>query len=98
MATKHEIRDEWEKVKDVPSLRQHYMNDHKAYMRWRARFIRAGYIPTAQQKPINPEERRERRRAYYSKWRAKNKDKVQATRLKHYAKALAMNAEESIVT
>jgi hypothetical protein len=37
------IRQEWERVKHLPSLYKHYAN-HTEYMKWRQRFTRMNYI------------------------------------------------------
>ena len=37
------IREEWERVKHLPSLYKHYAN-HTEYMKWRQRFTRMNYI------------------------------------------------------
>mgnify|MGYP000973802755 CR=1 FL=1 len=86
------VAQEWEKVKDVPSLFKHY-GSQAEYQRWRQRFLKAGYIQksarTFAKKRKNPEEHRKAySRAYARKWRERHPVKAKEIAYEHWKRKL----------
>ena len=73
------VSAEWEEVKNVPSLYQHY-GSAKEYAKWRHRLLKAGYLHksdrTWKRHPNPKEHRLAYQREYYKQWRGRNGSKA----------------------
>jgi hypothetical protein len=72
---KTQVQEEWERVKDKPSLLKHY-GDKTMYRRWRYQFVKYNLIqPTSRTKELSPKKsRKDYMRTYARKWRRTNPD------------------------
>ena len=87
------VSEEWLKVKDVPSLYKHYPNA-VVYQRWRARFLRLGYLKTKQnQKGLaSLKSRRDYARNYARKWRKQNPARAKEINYAYWRRRLMSDA------
>lgn len=85
------VKDEFERVRDLPSLHKHYATQ-AIYQRWHNRFVRAGFIqkgPSGWKKAGKPKPIVNRAK-YSREWRRRNPGRAREHVARYWAKRLGV--------